>query len=279
VAGENDESAQFAKIAEKAGQGLPRGSPQRPRLRDQQEKPTLQSAPGLTPKFLPDKIRSPAPICCAKLALMRFAQTALAIVLMTATSSFGQDRSFGLQDFPPPSEPEYFDESSEDLEVPPAPPTAEELLAELALTENEEDAEDIERRLRTLWSRSGSATADLLFARSDEAMEADEFEIAEQLLAELTDLAPNFAEGWHRHAIIELRQEHFEEAMASLRHTLSLEPKHFLAMAELGSILEEFGDTTRALAAYREALAINPFIDGLEERVRELTRNVEGQGI
>jgi hypothetical protein len=50
-------------------------------------------------------------------------------------------------------------------------------------------------------------------------------------------------------------------------------------MAELGSILEEFGDNERALAAYREALAINPFIEGLDERVRELTRSVEGQGI
>jgi len=210
---------------------------------------------------------------------MRCIPTALAIVALSASSSFGQDNSFGSQDFQPPAELEYFDESSEDFELPPAPPTAEELLADLAITENEEDAEDLERRLQTLWSRSGSATADLLFSRSDEALEADDYETAEQLLAELTDLAPNFAEGWHRHAIIELRQENFEEAMTSLRHTLSLQPKHFFAMAELGSILEEFGDTESALAAYREALALNPFIDGLEERVRELTRNVEGQGI
>jgi Flp pilus assembly protein TadD len=110
-------------------------------------------------------------------------------------------------------------------------------------------------------------------------LEANDLETAEQLLAELTDLAPDFAEGWHRHAIIKLRQENFEEAMTSLRHTLSLQPKHFFAMAELGSILDEFGDTENALAAYREAIALNPFIDGLGARVRELTRNVEGQGI
>ena len=210
---------------------------------------------------------------------MRLAPTAIAILLMTATSSFGQDSPFGSQEFLPPAGPEYFDESSQDLEAPPAPPTAEELLADLAMAQDEEDAEDIERRLQILWSRSGSATADLLFTRSDEALEADEFEIAEQLLTEVTDLAPNFAEGWHRHAIIELRQERFEEAMTSLRHTLALEPKHYLAMAALGSILEEFGDTERALTAYREALTINPYVDGLAERVRELTRDVEGQGI
>jgi tetratricopeptide (TPR) repeat protein len=210
---------------------------------------------------------------------MRCIPTAFAIVVLSTYPSFGQDDPLGSQDFQPPAELEYFDESSEDFEIPAAPPNSDELLAELALVENEDDAEDIERRLQNLWSRSGSATADLLFSRSDEALEANDFETAEQLLAELTDLAPDFAEGWHRHAIIKLRQENFEEAMTSLRHTLSLQPKHFFAMAELGSILDEFGDTENALAAYREAIALNPFIDGLGARVRELTRNVEGQGI
>jgi len=210
---------------------------------------------------------------------MRRLTTALAIFVLTASSAFGQERPFGSQDFAPPSELEYFDDDIEELEELPAPPTAEELLADLAIAEDEEDARDLERRLHTLWSRSGSATADLLFSRSHEAMEEDDFETMALLLDELTELAPNFAEGWHQHAISAMRQENFEEAMTSLRHTLALEPKHFIAMAELGSILEEFGDNERALAAYREALAVNPFIDGLDERVRELTRSVEGQGI
>jgi tetratricopeptide (TPR) repeat protein len=203
----------------------------------------------------------------------------LTLFFLSTSLGFGQERPFDPQDFLPPSELEYFDDGAEELEAPPAPPTAEELLADLALAENEEDARDLERRLMTLWSRSGSATADLLLSRSQEALEEDNFETMALLLDELTELAPNFAEGWHQHAISAMRQENFEEAMASLRQTLALEPKHFIAMAELGSILEEFGDDERALAAYREALAVNPFIEGLEERIRELARSVEGQGI
>jgi tetratricopeptide (TPR) repeat protein len=191
----------------------------------------------------------------------------LTLFFLSTSLGFGQERPFDPQDFLPPSELEYFDDG------------AEELLADLALAENEEDARDLERRLMTLWSRSGSATADLLLSRSQEALEEDNFETMALLLDELTELAPNFAEGWHQHAISAMRQENFEEAMASLRQTLALEPKHFIAMAELGSILEEFGDDERALAAYREALAVNPFIEGLEERIRELARSVEGQGI
>jgi hypothetical protein len=37
--------------------------------------------------------------------------------------------------------------------------------------------------------------------------------------------------------------------------------------------------TSHALDAYRQAKAINPFIEGVEDRIRELTKSVEGQGI
>jgi len=49
-------------------------------------------------------------------------------------------------------------------------------------------------------------------------------------------------------------------------------------MAELGQILEEFDDKSHALEAYRQAKTLDPFIDGIEDRIRQLTRGVEGQG-
>lgn len=207
---------------------------------------------------------------------MRSLSLSLGVLLAFGTAAYAQEGPFGSQGFEPPP---GFAEPEEQEAEPPAPPTEEELLAELAVAENEDDARDIESRLHTLWSRSGSATVDLLFLRSREALEEDEDEIAAELLAEVTELAPEFAEGWHQHAVMAMRQENFEEAMTALRHTLALKPKHFIAIAELGSILEEFGDNEAALTAYREALVLNPFIEGLDERVRDLTRSVEGQGI
>jgi tetratricopeptide (TPR) repeat protein len=204
--------------------------------------------------------------------------TLLAVILaFIAVPASAQEGPFGSQGFelPPGFEPEEGEEEA----APPAPPTAEELLANLAIAETEEEARDLERRLQTLWSRSGSATVDLLFSRSRDALDEDEDEIAADLLAEVTELAPEFAEGWHQHAVISMRRENFEDAMTSLQQVLALNPKHFIAIAELGSILEEFGDNERALSAYREALALNPHIEGLDERVSDLARSVEGQGI
>ena len=64
-----------------------------------------------------------------------------------------------------------------------------------------------------------------------------------------------------------------------MRRTLALQPKNFTALAELGVILEEYNDKPHALDAYRQAKAIDPFLDGLADRIRDLTKAVEGQGI
>jgi hypothetical protein len=58
-----------------------------------------------------------------------------------------------------------------------------------------------------------------------------------------------------------------------------LQPRHFVALASLGAILEEFDNKPQALAAYRKALALNPYLDGIPDRIRALSREVEGQGI
>ena len=160
-----------------------------------------------------------------------------------------------------------------------APITAETLLENLKKAENEREARGIERQIREIWMRSGSPTADILVERSGKAMEAEDVDTAEMLLVKLTELSPTFAEGWHMRAAVAVQKEDFEAAVTALRQVLALQPKHFVALAELGGILQDFGDEEHALAAFRQAHEINPFIDGVEERIRELTRAVEGQGI
>jgi Flp pilus assembly protein TadD len=152
-------------------------------------------------------------------------------------------------------------------------------LERLAKAENQREARAIERQIHDIWARSGSATADLLLERSEKALEEEDIDTAKDILDKLTQLAPKFAEGWYQKAAIAARSENFEEAVTALRQVLALQPKHFVAMAELGAILEDFGDKERALTAYRQAQELNPHIEGLEDRIRELSRAVEGQGI
>ena len=161
--------------------------------------------------------------------------------------------------------------------VPRQPETDEQLLAKLSVTTEQRDARRIERELRARWSHSTSPTADLLLSRADQAMRAHDMDTARTIVRKLTDIEPDFAEAWHRRATLAVEKEDFNDAISSLRHVLKLKPKHFIALAELGEILEQFGDKSTALKVYREAKSLDPFIDGLDDRIRALTKDVEGQ--
>jgi len=163
--------------------------------------------------------------------------------------------------------------------TPRAPETDDQLLARLAKAPDQRAARTIERELRARWSHSESPSADLLLKRVDQAIEAMEADTAREIVRKLTEIAPDFAEGWHRRATLSAEKDDFTDAIDSLRRVLALQPKHFIAMAELGQILEEFDDKNRALDAYRKAKELDPFIDGLDDRIRQLSKEVEGQGI
>jgi tetratricopeptide (TPR) repeat protein len=162
---------------------------------------------------------------------------------------------------------------------PKAPETDDQLLTKLTKAPDQRAARPIERELKARWAHTGSPSADLLLKRTDQAMEAHDFETAREIVQKLTDIAPNFAEAWHRRATLAAQKDDYEDALTSLRRTLALQPKNFTALAELGEILEEYNDKPHALEAYRQAKAIDPFLDGLVDRIRDLTKAVEGQGI
>ncbi len=108
------------------------------------------------------------------------------------------------------------------------------------------------------WSRSGSPAMDLLLQRGEAALDMGDIPSAIGHLTALTDHAPNFAAGFHTRAAAYATAGQFGPALADLRSTLKLEPRHFAALTQLGAMLEEMGDDDRALAAYRASLAIHP---------------------
>lgn len=142
-----------------------------------------------------------------------------------------------------------------------------------------EEAQPVEDRILTKLRQSGSPSIDLLMNRAGAAYAAGDKDVAGKLLASVTSLAPNFAEGWHERAILQADAGDDKGAIASLQKTLQLNGRHFVAMVRLGDLLEEYGDKDAALKLFRKALAIDPQFDGLKRRVEALSRKVEGQGI
>lgn len=136
-------------------------------------------------------------------------------------------------------------------------------------------AADIERALE----RSGSATTDLLFTRAKEAMTAKDFDLAIDVLDYITLLRPEWAEPYHRRAIIHFLRQDQDAAFRDIRETLAREPRHFHALASLGGLLRGFGDKKGAFRAFSKALEINPHFPDLKESLEKLRVDAEGQPI
>ena len=154
----------------------------------------------------------------------------------------------------------------------------DELHARLA-DPDEADWRAVERSLVRAWARSGSASMDLLLLRGRAAMTRGDHVRAVEHLTALTEMAPEFAEGWNARATAFYAQEEFGLSMDDIRRTLALNPRHFGALAGLGRILEQLGEDQAALRAYREALRINPHLAPIRDAAEALEAKVGGQAL
>ena len=155
----------------------------------------------------------------------------------------------------------------------------EKLFAQLKQCGSAEDAHPIEARLQTLFRASNSPSVDLLMTRVLAAQGAGDDKIARQLVNAITQIAPNYAEGWHVRATMEQGADDDTAALVSLQKTVLLNPRNFTALSELADMLQDYGDKAGALKLYRRALDLDPQLDGAAHKVRELTQSVEGRDI
>lgn len=166
----------------------------------------------------------------------------------------------------------------------PAPAAAETpaemdaLFAELAETRGEAWMR-AEADIARIWSQSGSPALDFLLMRGEAALDAGEPQLAIGHLTALVENAPEFPAGWASRAAAFHLAGQSGPAAADLATALRLEPRHWLALTLLGVMLEESGDDARALAAYRQSLAINPHQQDASDGVARLATARTGQDV
>lgn len=149
------------------------------------------------------------------------------------------------------------------------------LFAELAQPGGESWAR-AESDILRIWSRSGSAAMDLLYKRGETALDAGDTVTAIGHLTALTDHAPDFAAGWYLRSVAFYLNGDLGPAIADLAQALRLEPRHFSALTQLGTILEELGDDGDALQAFRRSLEIHPHQQEAQDAVRRLEQKLQG---
>ena len=155
----------------------------------------------------------------------------------------------------------------------------DEMFEKLKTAPSESEANDAAQDIWASWMESGSATVDMIMQRGVEAQMIGDTETARTFYDRAIMIKPDNPQAWFRRAGIFLSEENFPEALRDLNETLKLEPRHFGAWAGLASIFETMGANDQALEAWREALAIYPYMrDGLQAEKR-LAKAAEGQGL
>jgi len=160
-----------------------------------------------------------------------------------------------------------------------AAPPLDNLFAQLKSAGSPEEAKPIEGQILAFFLNSGSPTVDLLMTRAGAALAAGNKEVARKLYDRVTEIAPKYAEGWHRRGVMQSEAGEDEAAMVSLQKTVDLNPRQFEALEQLGEMLEDYGDKPGALKMFRRAIALDPQYEGLQRHIDGLSRDVEGQGI
>ena len=194
------------------------------------------------------------------------AVASLAITAFLTLPGFAQD-----------AEPEAAPAEAEDevAEAPREPETVDELLEALRVApEGQHDR--IALRLERLWSRSGSQTVDYLLKRGRDALEEEDAEAAIDHLSAAIDHAPDFVQPYVARAEAFFVAGRSGQALYDLRRALALEPRHFDAMIGIGFILADLGETEPALGALRQAQALHPAIEEVNDLIEALEAELDG---
>jgi tetratricopeptide (TPR) repeat protein len=135
-----------------------------------------------------------------------------------------------------------------------------------------------EQALWLLWSRSGNAQVDRLFAQGLDEMNGGRFDAGIATFTRVIETAPEFAEGWNKRATAYFLIGEFERSLKDCDEVIKRNPDHFGALAGYGQIYMQLNDYERALDYFKRALAVNPNLDGVEFQVRLLERVLEERG-
>ncbi|MBI4184528.1 MAG: tetratricopeptide repeat protein [Proteobacteria bacterium] len=153
------------------------------------------------------------------------------------------------------------------------------LFQRLQATKDKAEAKAIEQQIWQEWILAGTDVVDLLMGKGIREMQAGAYDAALETFDSVIALQPEVAEGWNKRATVHFLMGNFDASVADIEKTLEREPRHFGALSGLGMIYEALENDEGALKAYEATLAINPHIDGLEQKVRGLLRKVRGERI
>ncbi len=124
-----------------------------------------------------------------------------------------------------------------------------------------------EATLWQVWSRSGDAAIDALFAEGMQALEAQDWLGAVTAFNRVVETAPAFAEGWNKRATARYLATHYASAIADCEEVVRLNPYHFGALSGQGLCHVALGQFREAACCFRRALQVHPRLESVRQQL------------
>jgi tetratricopeptide (TPR) repeat protein len=134
-----------------------------------------------------------------------------------------------------------------------------------------------EEAIWVVWSRSGDAEIDKLFEQGIDQMNSGRAPESIATFTRITQLKPEFAEGWNKRATIYFLTGELQKSLADCAEVMKRNPHHFGALAGYGQIYLQLGEYEKSLEHFKRALAINPNMEGVQFNVRLLEQLLAGR--
>jgi tetratricopeptide (TPR) repeat protein len=132
----------------------------------------------------------------------------------------------------------------------------------------------IEPQIWSEWMQGGTTRQNEALAKATASMNAGDFAGAEKQLTALLNETQTFPEVWNKRATLYFLMGRLEDSLADIVKTLDLEPRHFGALSGRGMIYQRQGKNAEAMAAFKDALAINPKMPGARIAVQQLEKQL-----
>jgi tetratricopeptide (TPR) repeat protein len=133
--------------------------------------------------------------------------------------------------------------------------------------------------IRTLWCRQGAPDERRHLALIIRLNSTKRHEEAVRQATILIERSPQFAEVWNQRAIASFALNEFQRSIRDCRRALELNSYHFGAASGMGQCYLQLGQRAEALESFRQALELNPNLEGVRAQVQYLQRTEKRSGL
>lgn len=148
----------------------------------------------------------------------------------------------------------------------------DQLFAKLREPTTSTTAVSIETQIWNLWMHGGTHAENEALAKATLAMNSGNTAEAERQLNVLISQTQSFPEAYNKRATLYFLMGRYDDSLSDIVRTLDLEPRHFGALSGRGMIMQRLGRDAEAIAAFKEALTMNPTMEGAKAALRLLEK-------